>query len=90
MYYSSYSIQDQMIAWENKPDANQVGMAIMKTYSTKIYREHLQYSKASKGTTRFNEAANQSYKKLPLPSNEEDQTVIMFAQAEKHHQEQME
>ena len=78
MYDTSYFTEEQMIAWENKPDANQVDMAIMKTYLTKIYREHLQYSKASKGTTCSNKAANQRNKKPP-PRNEEDQTAIMFA-----------
>ena len=63
-------------------------MAIMKAYFAKIYCEHLQYSKANKGMMRFNEAANQSYKK-PLPSTKEDQTAIMFAQMEQRHQEQM-
>ena len=64
-------------------------MAIMKTYFTKIYPEHLRYSKANKGMTRFNEAANQSYK-IPPQQNDEDQMAIMFAQMEQRHQEQME
>ena len=37
----------------------------------------------------FNEAANQSYKKPPQ-QNDKDQTVIIFAQMEQRHQEQME
>ena len=42
MYNSNHFTEEQMIAWENKPYANQVDMAIMKAYFTKIYREHLQ------------------------------------------------
>ena len=89
MYDSNHFTEEQMIAWENKPDADQVNMTTMKTYFTKIYREHLQYSKASKGSTRFNESANQSYEK-PQQQNDEDQTAIMFAQMEQRHQDQME
>ena len=86
MYNSSHFTKEQMIAWENKSDADQVDMTIMKTYFTKIYREHLQYSNASKGSTRFNKSTKKRYEKPPQ-QNEEDQTAIMFAQMEQRHQE---
>ena len=89
MFDSNHFTEEQMIAWENKPDANQIDITIMKTYFTKIYRDHLQYSKAFKGTMRFSEATNQSYKKAVPLSNEDDQTAIMFTQMEQFHQEQM-
>ena len=60
MYDSSYFTEEKMIGWENKSDANQVDMAIVKAYFTKLYQEHQQYSKVSKGMTQFNEGANQS------------------------------
>ena len=44
MYDSSYFIEEKMIHWENKLDADQATMAIVKTYFTQLYRERLQYS----------------------------------------------
>ena len=78
-----------MIRWERQSDARQADMAKVKEYFTKLYRERLQYSKASKGQTRFNESANQIYGK-PQARDEEDATAIMFVQMETRHQEQME
>ena len=60
----------------------------VKKYFTKLHRERLQYSKASKGQTRLNESANQSYEKLQA-RNDEDATAVMFAQMETRHQEQI-
>ena len=68
---------------------NQAGMPITKKYFTKLYREQLQYLKAAKGITRFNDSSNQSYKK-PQLRDDEDSTAIMLAQMETRHQQQME
>ena len=57
-------------------------------YFTKLFREQLQYSKASRGTTRFKESANQSYE-YPQLRDSEDETTIMFAQMETKHQQHM-
>ena len=63
MYDSHYFTEEKMIRWERQTDVYQASMDNVKKYFTKLYREWLQYSKASKGQTRFNESANQSYKK---------------------------
>ena len=77
IYNSSYFIEEKMIEWENKSDADQADMDIVKTYFTKLYRERLQYSKASKRTTRFNESANKSFRKQQW-SDDKDGTPVMF------------
>ena len=58
IYDSHYFSEEKMIRWERQPEADQANMSLVKRYFTKLYREHLQYSKASKCTTRFNESAN--------------------------------
>ena len=63
MYDNNYFVEDKMIDRENKTPADQVDMKILKAYFTKLYREQLQYLKANKGQTRFNESAMQSYEK---------------------------
>ena len=70
-----------MIRWERQPDAYQASMENIKKHFTKLYRERLQYSKVSKGRTRFNESANQSYEK-PQARDDKDETAIMCVQME--------
>ena len=88
MYDSHYFSEEDMIRWERQSDAYQAVMVNIKKYLPKLYKERLQYSKASKCQTRFSESANQSYKK-PQARDDEDATAIMFAQMETRQQEQM-
>ena len=78
IYDSNYFLEYKMIDWEHKAPANQVDMAIVKAYFTKLYRKRLQYSKASKGQMRFNESAMQSYEKQKS-RDDEDAAALMFA-----------
>ena len=88
MYGIHYFLEEKMTRWERQTESNQAGIAIVKRYSTKLYREWLQHPKARKGTTRLNESTNQSYKQ-PQLRDDEDTTALMFAQMETRHQEQM-
>ena len=77
MYNIHYFAEDKMIRWERQTGVYQASMDNVKKYFTKLYRELLQYSKASKGQTRFNDSANHSYEK-PQARDEEDSTAIFF------------
>ena len=77
-----------MIDWENKTPADQIDMAIIKTYCTRIYHEKIHYLKAMEGQTRFNESAMQSHKKK-TSRDDEDAMALMSAQMETRHQDQM-
>ena len=89
MYNISYFTEEKMIDWENKSEADQANMAIVKTHFTKFYREHLQYPKASQCNTRFNKRAMQNYEEQQS-KEDDDATALMFAQTKTRHQEQME
>ena len=60
----------------------------IKVSVIKLYREQLQYSKANKGESRFNESTNRSYEK-PQARDDKDATAIVFTQMETRHQDQM-
>ena len=71
MYDGNYFVEDKMIGWDNKGPADQVNMGILKVYFTKLHRERLQYSNASKGQMRFDESAMQGYKKQKSRDDED-------------------
>jgi hypothetical protein len=80
--------KDQMVAWENKPAAQQTWQAL-QDYFTEKWLERCQYSQATAKHLRFKDAALAA-QEMAMAEGEGETTVMMFALLQEQHRLQME
>ncbi len=88
MWESEMFTKDQMVAWENKPAAQQTWQAL-QDYFTEKWLEHCQYSQATAKHSRFKDAALAA-QELAAAEEEGETTAMMFALLQEQHKSQME
>ncbi len=77
-----------MVAWENKPAAQQTWQAL-QDYFTEMWLERRQYSQATAKHSRFKDAALTA-QELAAAAEEGKTTAMMFALLQEQHKHQME
>jgi hypothetical protein len=80
--------KDQMVAWENKPAAQQMWQAL-QDYFTKKWLERRQYSQATAKHSRFKDAALAAQEQAAA-KEEGKTTAMMLALLQEQHKHQME
>jgi hypothetical protein len=85
MWQSEMFTEDQMVAWENKPAAQQT-WAKLQTYFTKKWLECKQYSATTGKQSRFKEAALLAQE---TAAAEEEGKSLMFAMLQEQHDRQI-
>ncbi len=80
--------EDQMVAWENKPAAQQTWQAL-QDYFTEKWLERRQYSQAMVKHLRFKDAALAA-QEMATAEGEGETTAMMFALLQEQHRLQME
>jgi hypothetical protein len=88
MWESEMFTEDQMVAWENKPTANQT-WANLQTYFTEKWLEKRQYLAATAKQSRFKEAALAA-QELASAEEEGETQAMMFALLQDQHKAQIE
>jgi hypothetical protein len=81
-------IEDQMVAWENKPATQQTWQAL-QDYFTEKWLERHQYSQATAKHSRFKDAALAA-QEMAMAEGEGETTAMMFALLQEQHRLQME
>ena len=88
MWESEMFTKDQMVAWDNKPTANQTWVNL-QTYFTEKWLERRQYLAATAKQSRFKEAALAAQEQVA--ATEEGEThAMMFVMLQEQHQSQLE
>jgi hypothetical protein len=87
MWQSEMFTEDQMVAWENKPAAQQTWAALL-TYFTKEWLERKQYSTTMAKQSRFKEAALLAQETAAAKEEGESQAVL-FATLQEQHDKQI-
>ena len=80
--------EDQMVAWENKPTAQQTWQAL-QDYFTEKWLERRQYSQAIAKHSHFKDAALAA-QEMAAVEGEGEMTAMMFALLQEQHRSQME
>jgi hypothetical protein len=80
--------KDQMVAWENKPAAQQTWQALQDFFTEK-WLERRQYSQATAKHSRFKDAALAA-QEMAAAEGEGETTAMMFALLQEQHRSQME
>jgi hypothetical protein len=80
--------EDQMVAWENKPAAQQTWQALQDFFTEK-WLECRQYSQAMAKHSRFKDPAL-SAQEMVAAEGEGETTAMMFALLQEQHRSQME
>jgi hypothetical protein len=88
MWESKMFTEDQMVAWESKPAAQQTWQAL-QDYFTEKWLEHRQYSQATAKHSRFKDAALDAQEQAAV-EEEGQTTAMMFALLQEQHKHQME
>ncbi len=88
MWESEMFTKDQMVAWENKPAAQQTWEALQDYFTEKLL-ERRQYSQAMVKHSRFKDAALAA-QEMAMAEGEGEMTVMMFALLQEQHRSQME
>jgi hypothetical protein len=88
MWESEMFTEDQMVAWENRPAADQT-WANLQAYFTEKWLERRQYSAAMAKQLRFKEAALAAQEQAAATEEGETQ-AMMFALLQEQHQSQLE
>ncbi len=88
MWESEMFTEDQMVAWENKPAADQT-WANLQTYFMEKWLERRQYSAATTKQSRFKEAALAA-QKIASAEEEGEMQAMMFALLQDQHKAQIE
>ncbi len=88
MWESEMFTKDQMVAWENKPAAQQTWQAL-QDYFTEKWLERCQYSWATAKHLRFKGAALTA-QELAVAEEEGETVAMMFALLQEQHKSQME
>ncbi len=88
MWESEMFIKDQMVAWENKPDAQQMWQAL-QDYFTEKWLECHQYSQAMAKHSHFKDAVLAA-QEIATTEGEGETTVMMFVLLQDQHRLQME
>ena len=88
MWESEMFTEDQMVAWENKPAAEQT-WANLQTYFTEKWLKRRQYSAATAKQSRFKEAALAAQENASAEEEGETQ-AMMFALLQDQHNAQIE
>ncbi len=88
MWESEMFTKDQMVAWENKPAAQQTWQAL-QDYFTEKWLERRQYSQATAKHSRFKDAALAAQEQAAV-AEEGETTAMMFALLQEQHKHQME
>jgi hypothetical protein len=87
MWQSEMFTKDQMVAWENKPAAQQT-WAKLQTYFTKKWLEHKQYSTTTAKQFRFKDAALLTQETAAAEDKGESQAML-FAMLQEQHNRQI-
>ncbi len=87
MWQSKMFREDQMVAWENKPAAQQT-WAALQAYFTKKWLERKQYSAMTAKQLRFKEAALLAQETAAAEEEGESQAML-FAMLQEHHNKQI-
>jgi hypothetical protein len=87
MWQSEMFTEDQMVAWENKPAAQQT-WAALQAYFTKKWLERKQYSATTAKQLRFKEAALLAQEKAAAKEEGELQAML-FAMLQEQHDKQI-
>ncbi len=87
MWDSEMLTKDQMVAWENKPAAQQMWQAL-QDYFTEKWLERHQYSQVTAKHSRFKDAA-MAAQELAAAEEEGETTAMMFALLQEQHKSQM-
>jgi hypothetical protein len=87
MWQSEMFTEDQMVAWENKPAAQQT-WAALQAYFTKKWLERKQYSATTAKQLRFKEAALLAQEKAAAKEEGESQAML-FTMLHKQHDNQI-
>ncbi len=88
MWESEMFTKDQMVAWENKPAAQQTWQAL-QDYFTEKWLERRHYSQVTAKHSRFKDAALAA-QELAATEEEGETTAIMFALLQEQPKSQME
>jgi hypothetical protein len=88
MWESKMFTEDQTVAWENKPAAQQTWQAL-QDYFTEKWLERCQYSQATAKHLRFKDAALAAQEQAAA-AEEGETTAMMFALLQEQHKHQME
>ena len=88
MWESKMFAKDQMVAWENKPAAQQTWQALQDYFMEK-WLEHRQNLQATAKHSRFKDAALTAQEQAAA-AEEGETTVMMFALLQEQHKHQME
>jgi hypothetical protein len=88
MWESEMFTEDQMVAWENKPAAQQTWQAL-QDYFTEKWLERRQYSQAMAKHLCFKDAALAA-QEMATAEGDGETTVMMFALLQEQHRSQME
>ncbi len=88
MWESKMFTKDQMVAWENKPTAQETWQALQDYFMEK-WLERRQYSQATAKHSRFKDAAIAAQEQVAA-AEEGKTTAMMFALLQEQHKHQME
>jgi hypothetical protein len=88
MWESKMFAKDQMVAWENKPAAQQTWQALQNYFMEK-WLERCQYSQATAKHLRFKDAALAAQEQAAA-AEEGETTAMMFTLLQEQHKHQME
>jgi hypothetical protein len=88
LWESKMFMEDQMVAWENRPAADQT-WTNLQTYFTEKWLERRQYLAATAKQSRFKEAALATQEQAAL-TEEGEMQAMMFALLQEQHQSQLE
>jgi hypothetical protein len=84
MWESKMFTKDQMVAWDNKPTADQTWVNF-QTYFTEKWLERRQYLAATAKQSRFKEAALAAQEQVAATEEGETQ-AMMFVMLQEQHQ----
>ncbi len=87
MWQSEMFTEDQMVAWENKPAAQQT-WAALQTYFTEKWLKRKQYSLTTAKQSRFKEAALLAQESAAAKEEGESQAML-FAMLQEQHDKQI-
>jgi hypothetical protein len=88
MWKSEMFTKDQMVAWENKPAAQQTWQ-LLQDYFTEKWLEHCQYLQAMAKHSQFKDTALAAQEQAAA-EDEGKATAMMFALLQEQHKNQME
>jgi hypothetical protein len=87
MWHSEMFTQEQMLSWENKPDADQTWVAL-QAYFTKKWLERKQYSATTAKQSRLKEAALLAQETAAAEEEGETQ-ALLFSMLQEQHEKQL-